>query len=180
MARGRTPPNRQSFRGCPNVISFCLLMGCKGRFDGACGRLPVWDHTGKTRQIAFVARYAKPVVLRRGQGFTLMTVSVATAGAATATVLAAFGALGFLAFFAGLSAFAGLAALVGFLATSAGAFSARSATTFLLPSLVRALIAATCVARGRFLPSSQWLTVKVATPRSAANPFWEMPYFLRN
>ena len=68
MARGRTPPNRQSFRGCPNVISLCLLMGCKGRFDGACGRLPVSRHIGKTRQIAFVARYAKPVVLRRNQG----------------------------------------------------------------------------------------------------------------
>ena len=54
MARGRTPPNKQSFRGCPNVISFCLLMGCKGPFDGACGHLPVSRRVGKTRQIAFV------------------------------------------------------------------------------------------------------------------------------
>ena len=37
MARGRTPPNRQSFRGCPNVISFCLLMGCKGDLTGLAG-----------------------------------------------------------------------------------------------------------------------------------------------
>ena len=65
MARGRTPPNRQSFRGCPNVISFCLLMGCKGRFDGACGRLPVSLRIGKTRQIAFVAR------CRNANGFIL-------------------------------------------------------------------------------------------------------------
>ena len=34
MARGRTPPNRQSFRGCPNVIFPCRLGGCKGRFLG--------------------------------------------------------------------------------------------------------------------------------------------------
>ena len=54
MARGRTPPHRQSFRGCPNVISLCLLMGCKGRFDGGCGRFPVSPRIGKTRQIAFV------------------------------------------------------------------------------------------------------------------------------
>ena len=53
MARGRTPPHRQSFRGCPNVISLCLLMGCKGRFDGACGRLPDSRRIGKTQQIAF-------------------------------------------------------------------------------------------------------------------------------
>ena len=69
-------------------------------------------------------------------GFTLMTVSVATAGAGMTTVLAAFGAL---AFFAGLTAFAGLAAFAGFLAALAffcatsGAFSARSAATFLFP-----------------------------------------------
>lgn len=60
MARGRTPPNRQSFRGCPNVISFCLLMGCKGRFDGACGRLPVWERIGKTRQIALSGTCKSP------------------------------------------------------------------------------------------------------------------------
>ena len=65
MARGRTPPNRQSFRGCPNVISLCLLGGCKGRFDGACGRLPVSLRAGKMRQIAFVAR------CRNANGFIL-------------------------------------------------------------------------------------------------------------
>ena len=125
MARGRTPPDRQSFRGCPNVISLCLLMGCKGRFDGACGRLPVSRHIGKTRQIAFVARYAKPVVLRRNQGL---------AGAA-------FGAF---------ATFAGFVVLAGFLAAffsaaffraanSSGAFSARRALNFLLPSFIRDL-----------------------------------------
>ena len=65
MARGRTPPNRQSFRGCPNVISLCLLMGCKGRLDGGCGRLPVSRRIAKTRQIAFVGGMQKANCLRR-------------------------------------------------------------------------------------------------------------------
>ena len=28
--RGRTPPNRQSFRGCPNVLLLCLSRGHRG------------------------------------------------------------------------------------------------------------------------------------------------------
>ena len=68
MARGRTPPNRQSFRGCPNVIALCLLRGYKGRFDGTCGRLPVSRRIGKTRQIAFVGDMQKANFLRRDQG----------------------------------------------------------------------------------------------------------------
>ena len=54
MARGRTPPDRQSFRGCPSFLFPCRLMGYKGRFDGACGRFPVSRRIGKTRHIAFV------------------------------------------------------------------------------------------------------------------------------
>ena len=54
MARGRTPPDRQSFRGCPSFLFPCRLMGYKGRFDGACGLFPVSRRIGKTRQIAFV------------------------------------------------------------------------------------------------------------------------------
>ena len=65
MARGRTPPNRQSFRGCPPFLFPCRLRGCKGRFDGACGPFPVCGRIGKTRQIAFVAR------CRNANGFIL-------------------------------------------------------------------------------------------------------------
>ena len=68
MARGRTPPDRQSFRGCPNVVFPCRLGGCKGRFDGGCGRLPVSRRIGKTRQIAFVGDMQKANFLRRDQG----------------------------------------------------------------------------------------------------------------
>ena len=60
MARGRTPPYRQSFRSCPSFLFPCRLGGYKGRFDATCGRLPVRGRIGKTRQIAFVGALQTP------------------------------------------------------------------------------------------------------------------------
>ena len=69
MARGRTPPNRQSFRGCPSIFC-CRIRARKGAFDATCGRLPIGDRGERmTRQNAF-PRVGLRIVDQRVIAFT--------------------------------------------------------------------------------------------------------------